>query len=159
MTRSCKVRQDLKFSTITDAVASDPTITITESLAHVFQPLKTDLSTNSFSSGIITIASTVTELRATVACTVSKLAAFAAISGEMYMCLIPCVTPTPCAGSGGTVVACADHINGKYGAGRATYHQQKVGRQSAAGDIAPFNVLTMHYPVAVGQVLPHPPLV
>jgi len=116
MTRSCKVRPDLKLGTSTDAV--DPTITI--SACHVFQPLKTELITNSFSSGIIMIASTVTELRATVACTESKLAAFAVISGEIYMCLIPCVAPTPCAGSGGTVVACGDHTNGEHGAGRAT---------------------------------------
>ena len=32
-----------------------------------------------------------------VACTMSRLAALAAVSGEISMRQIPCVTPTPCA--------------------------------------------------------------
>jgi len=35
---------------------------------------------------------------------------------------------------------------------------KKQAAKVRPGTIAPFNVLAMHHPAALGQVLPHPPL-
>ena len=55
-----------------------------------------------------------------VAETVSRLAASAPVSGQIYMRKIPRVASTACAGSSGTVVAPRDHTSLEHGAGRGT---------------------------------------
>jgi len=92
-----------------------------------------------------------------VAETVSRLAASAPVSGQIYMLKIPRVASTACAGSSGTVVShqeITQVVNMVQVVAPCNNHRS-AGKQRP-GTIAPFNVLAIRYVAVAGQVLSHP---